>query len=111
MWHTDLLRMRHHWLRSYGIAVLSSVLALLLTLLLDDPSTEPNILLVFLAAVVFSSWYGGLGPGLLATFLTTLSATYFSMTPNNLSAAVRLIEYVAVAMLVSWLNAARPSDR
>ena len=57
--------------RRYGIATLAVLLALLLDLLLW-PWAKPTAFPLFTAAVLFASWYGGLGPGLLATVLATV---------------------------------------
>src|SRR5690606_13421486 len=62
--------------RGYGVAVLCVGLAVLARLLLD-PVIEPDPPFVLMAppflrliaAVLLSAWYGGLGPGLLATAL------------------------------------------
>jgi len=99
-------------LRPYAFAVLASALALILTLLVDDPLVEPNTLLLFLAAVMCSSWYGGIGPGIMASVLTGLEALYFYIPPAfsfvvNEQGAVRLVEFVAVCVLISILNEAR----
>jgi signal transduction histidine kinase len=99
-------------LRPYAVAVLASVLALLLTLLVDDPRIEPNTLLLFLAAVMCSSWYGGIGPGIVATVLTGLGALYLCIPPPlsvllNEQSALRLLEFVAVSLLISVLNETR----
>ena len=42
-----------------------------------EPTSSP----LFLAAVVVSAWYGGLGPGLFTTALGALGKAYFFMTP------------------------------
>jgi K+-sensing histidine kinase KdpD len=44
-----------------------------------EPTSSP----LFLAAVVVSAWYGGLGPGLLATALGLLGKAYFFMSPTR----------------------------
>jgi hypothetical protein len=59
----------------YGAAVVAVGLALLLQLLLGlrfggDPNLSP--FMIFFAAVMVASWFGGLGPGLLATSLSAL---------------------------------------
>ncbi len=100
-------------LRPYGIALLAAVLALLLTLLVDNPLTAPNTLLIFLGGVMCSSWYGGFGPGVLATTLTSAAAGYFYLPPpfslriDDPTEIVRLAEYVAVCLLISALNELR----
>ncbi len=96
-----------------GVAVLASCAALGITLLIDNPLTEPNTLLVFLAAVMCSSWFAGLGAGLVATVLNGFFALYFYLPPyysfslRDESAAVRLGEFVAAGLLISVLNEAR----
>jgi signal transduction histidine kinase len=99
-------------LRPYAAAFLASALALILTLLVDDPRVEPNTLLLFLAAVMCSSWYGGIGPGIVATVLTGIGALYFYIPPFlsplfNEQSALRLAEFIAVSVLISILNETR----
>lgn len=96
----------------YSIAILSTGGALALTLLMERAQLGPSTRLLFLAAVVVSSWYGGLGPGLLATLLSAVGSIYFFhdiqrlSLPTNFS-TVRFTEFLIVALLVSVLNAAR----
>lgn len=95
----------------YSVAVVSAGFALLLTLLLQ-PLITPTFFLLFFAAVILSAWYGGLGPGLLATALSGLGSNYF-LVPTFLpltgggSDVVRLVVFVLVAFLISSLTAAR----
>ncbi len=59
-------------LADYTIAPLCSIGALLLTLGLW-PLFRSTPVVLLLAAVAVSAWYGGLGPGLLATLLTAVA--------------------------------------
>src|SRR5262245_50415223 len=59
-------------LLSYAVAVLATALSILLKLLLE-PLVGESPALLFSGSVIISAWYGGLGPGLLATALTTLA--------------------------------------
>ena len=99
-------------LRHYSVAALSVVLALLLTQLLM-PLIAPTISPLFFAAVTLSAWYGGLGPGLLATVLSVFASDYFLIPPlysfGQASGAdfVQLFAFSAVAGLTSSLNAAQ----
>lgn len=94
----------------YGSVVVSTVLALLLSLALD-PFLETSSFSLFLAAVAFSAWYGGMAPGLLATAIGALASSYFlleptmSLTVATLSGALHLLVFALVALLVSSLNA------
>lgn len=96
----------------YGIALLSVALALGTTLLLN-PYLNPMPAALFYAAVMVSAWYGGLGPGLLATVLSTLAINYFFFKPlypqsiTNLSRLVPLIVFMLAAGLISSLNESR----
>jgi Na+/H+-dicarboxylate symporter len=62
-----MLQVAGSTLWSYGITVLAVALALLLALLLR-PLIGAHVVPGFLFAVMVSAWYGGRGPGLLATF-------------------------------------------
>ena len=95
----------------YGVAVGSSVAALVLTVALPD-RIERQVSAIFFAAVMLSAWYGGLGPGLLATTLSTLGRWYFLTAPlssveGTIDESIRLALFVAVAVVISYLNEAR----
>ncbi|HEX8145264.1 MAG TPA: HAMP domain-containing sensor histidine kinase [Pyrinomonadaceae bacterium] len=103
--HTDNIVAR------YSLAVLAVASALLLTQLLW-PWVEPHPTSLFLAAVTISAWYGGLRPSLLATVLAALAVDYFFIAPVHqlelsLDNAVRTCVFVLVALLISWVDAAR----
>ncbi len=75
---------RYHMLVRYGVALLAVGLALLLKLLLDPViGQEATPFRLFLAAVVIGAWFGGLGPGLLAIFLSAPLADYFFLHPRG----------------------------
>ncbi len=96
----------------YGVAFLSVVLALGVTLLLNQYLT-PTPAALFFAAVMVSAWYGGLGPGLFATVLSTLAINYFFLKPLyslniiNLNLIVPLVVFMLTAGLISSLNESR----
>ncbi|WP_421654814.1 PAS domain S-box protein [Leptothermofonsia sp. ETS-13] len=104
----------HSRLVRYGVAVLAVLLGLGLMLLLDPwISMKGSPFVVFFAAVMISAWYGGLGPGILATLLSTLAAKYFFISlihawqVANLADLARLILFVLVSLMVSSLSAVR----
>ncbi|MBO0797925.1 MAG: DUF4118 domain-containing protein [Blastocatellia bacterium] len=96
---------------AYVVAVLSFAASLLLTSVLwplIDPAATP----IFFAAVMVSAFYGGLGPGLLATALSTWAIDSFFSPPYhalelNTENVVRASSFALVAALISWLNATR----
>ncbi len=93
----------------YGVAVLSTALALIPTVLLADVSESR--LALFGVAVMVSAWYGGWKPGVVATSFALTVGAYFSLagphTPEQARTAIlRLSLFFFVAMLICWLNAA-----
>lgn len=71
----------------YGIAVASVAVVLGFHLLMDALFMHYSLLLLILGAmmlstsIMISAWYGGLGPGLLATVLAALIAAYHFVSP------------------------------
>ena len=65
--------------KRYGLSVVLVLSALLVTLLV-----RPETLVgpVFLLAVLLSAWLGGMGPGLVAARLATLTIDYFFLPPK-----------------------------
>lgn len=103
-----------HWTRRYVIAVLSFALTLVLTLLLW-PIKEKGIFILFLAAVILSTWHGGVKPGVLTAALSAIAGTYIFLPPNysllitDFSTSLRLIEFLLISALIITLSGARRS--
>ncbi|MGA7935905.1 MAG: PAS domain S-box protein, partial [Kovacikia sp.] len=104
----------HSWLVRYGVAVVAVLLALMLMLLLNHwVAMKESPFLIFFAAVMASAWYGGLGPGILATVLSALAANYFFLgTDRTLnfttpSEVARLGIFLLVSLMVNSLSATR----
>lgn len=99
-------------LSRYGVAVLASLLALLLRLLLAPVLRENAPLLVFIMPVMLSAWYGGLKPGLLATVLSAFIGSYFFLPPfffldvAQVGDIVRLCIFLVEGVLISSLSEA-----
>lgn len=72
----------------YGLAILSVVASLLLRRLLDPLLGPQNTYHTAWAAVVFTSWYCGLGPAILAVVLTAIGSVYYFVAPVH-SFAIR----------------------
>src|SRR4051794_18750869 len=94
--------------RRYGAAMTTVALALLLTFACPPVRSE-NPTALFFAAVMISSWYAGLGPGLLATALSACFIGYLIMPPAfsiivRPGDVVRIVVFVLVALLISSLN-------
>jgi len=93
----------------YGLALLSTVLALIPTLFFSD--VAESRLVVFAVAVMVSAWYGGWKPGLAATSFALTVSAYYSLsggqTPGEYRRAIaHLAMFFAVALLICWFNAA-----
>ncbi len=93
----------------YGVALLSTVLALIPTLFLSD--IAESRLIMFAVAVMVSAWYGGWKPGLAATSFALTVSAYYSLsggqTPGEYRRAIaHLALFFAVALLICWFNAA-----
>ena len=94
--------------RRYGFAIATSCLALVLTYVFEKLIQNP-VFDFCQAAVVFSAWYGGFGPGVAAGIVGALGLDYFFIPPLlslTLSADdfVRLVIFGGVAFLTSWLS-------
>ena len=95
--------------RRYTVAVLLTSLALSLALLGEGTWGVAGAYSLFLGAVMLSSWFSGLGPGLVATALGTLAADYFLIAPLHsitfdASRLLHLTVFAGTSVLISWLN-------
>ena len=93
----------------YGVAVLSTALALIPTIMLADVSESR--LALFGVAVMVSAWYGGWKPGMVATSFALTVSAYFTLAGQHTaaqerSAIIRLSLFFFIAMAIFWLNAA-----
>ena len=100
----------------YAVAVASVAFALALKTLLDPLSAQDAPFLLAFGAVMVSAWYGGLGPGLLATVLAGLGVDYFFLDPRGSFSglgpeaaplAVFFLEGTLLSSVIGALRAAR----
>ena len=98
-------------IRGYGAAVLSVLVALLIShwpfLHLESAPVS-----LFLCAVMFSAWLRGMGPGFLATVLSALAFYYSFLPPVDSLAAKpsqvpRFLVFIVSALFVGSLSAAQ----
>ncbi len=97
----------------YGIAVLSVAAALIISQLPAIHLQDAPVSL-FLCAVLVSAWFGGIGPGLLATALSALAFNYYFLPPIHslgpkLDEIPRLVIFTVSALFVGSLSAAERS--
>src|SRR5215216_4833399 len=97
---------RSRWLR-YGFAVASVVAALVLTLIFQILIDPDPLSLFFLTAVILSVWFGGIGPGLVATAISIPVIDYFLLYPTYAFSALYpanllwLLTFLGVALLTN----------
>lgn len=108
---SEIYKLHSQQLRYYGVAVLTVAIALLLTIA-SGPITEQTPTPLFFAAVMASSWYGGMKPGLLASVLSAACINYFFVHPFyalswSFTNLVLIEMFMLVALPIGWLNTAR----
>src|SRR6201993_2604908 len=103
-----LLRPKPPAIWGYGVAVVSVPAALTLSQLPAIHLQDAPVSL-FLCAVILSAWFGGFGPGLLATALSALAFNYYVLPPAHSFAAKpgeetpRLVIFMVSALFVGSL--------
>jgi len=95
----------------YGIALLSVYTALLISRW-PPVRLETAPVSLFLGAIMLSAWFGGLGPGLLATALSSIAFDYYFLPPIYSLVAKpdeipRLVIFTVSALFVGSLSAAQ----
>ena len=101
---------RRPTLLRYGMAVLIVSLCVAIRLLLQPVFGHDVPYLVFFPAIMLAGWYGGLGPGLLATALSAVAVEYLFIAPlytlgiTSKTGILRLLLFVGVGAFMSGLN-------
>jgi signal transduction histidine kinase len=97
--------------KGYVIALIATAGLLSIRLALDTFLQASSPFLFFAPAVMISAWYGGRGPGLLATVAGAMAANYFLLgdansfarTPDDLT---KTAVFLIVGAQISWLSGA-----
>ncbi|MCT7988396.1 PAS domain S-box protein [Laspinema olomoucense] len=93
----------------YSVAVLTVIIALLLTLVFK-PLLASTLFVFFFVAVTGMTWYGGIGPGLVTMVLSVLALDYFVLVPLQSltlfsgSNLLRMGLFVLVTLAIAQLN-------
>lgn len=93
--------------------MLSVVVALLAKLWLAPFIGKETPFLLFFGSVMVSAWYGGVGPGLLASVLAALAVDYFFLPPyyslgiTGSHTVVQITAFLMEGLLISWIVEAR----
>src|ERR1700752_2526368 len=99
----------------YGAAIASVVAAVAAGSLLRQGGGNAPLVSLLLCGVLFATWFGGLGPGLLAIALSVLAFAYFFLQPlyslavQDYNDIVRLISFAVAALFVVALSARQTS--
>lgn len=97
------------YLKRYGVAIASVVIALLLMLALDPVIELTHApFLLFFGAVAVSAFYGGRNPGIVATLLSAGFAYYYFLEPHyswnfTLPSGFKLALFILEGVLISLL--------
>lgn len=97
-------------LQRYSLALITVVIATLATAILEAYETPRFIF--FVGAVVVSAWYGGLLPGLFATFTSLIIIEVRFLAPTrdfafDFEQLLMYLTFVFVGIVVSWLEETR----
>ena len=94
---------------AYALAVFAPEITLLAWWPLPTALADQVLYTAFLPAVLIAAYLGGFGPGLLATVVSALAATFFLVAPhysfaiNSGSDAVALVVFLLVGVIISGL--------
>src|SRR3984885_9485096 len=96
----------------YGLAVTSVALGTLAAFLLDRYQFRGVEYPFFLLAIAVTVWYAGVGPGILAVVLSSLSFNYFFTDPRFSFYVTRgdipyYLIFILFAMLLTWFSVGR----
>lgn len=80
--------------------------------LLLQPSVPNAFLVFYLSAVMLAGWFGRMGAGLLAVFVSMVLVAYFFIAPHRVLAVdvaelPYFLSFFASAVVTSWLGSAR----
>jgi signal transduction histidine kinase/CheY-like chemotaxis protein len=92
----------------YFVAIAATAVAFTARFLLKSALGNIAPLLLFTLSVVVSAWYGGLGPGLLATALSLLLGDYFFIA-ESLAERMEEALFLGIGISISILSQARLS--
>jgi len=94
------------WAVRYGVAPMMVALGLAVRSLLAPAPTSESVYTYFMPSILVSAWFGGMGPGLVATVLSILAANFLLPSAHNLTTTsiVHGIAFVLIGVGVSWVG-------
>ena len=108
----NLAQMLRSLILRYGLSVVCVAIALGLALTLRYYQFRDVELPVFTLVVAIATWYGGIGPSVLATVLCTTCFNYFFVEPTySFAISTRDLPYFCIflawALIVAWFSYVR----
>ncbi len=100
---------------SYALAILVTVLSLAVRAAFDPVLGSYAPYLTIFPAVIFSAWYCGFWPSILATLLAFLGETYWFIEPRRTLAisspeiAIGGFIYLFAALFIIWFAESQPA--
>src|SRR5260370_17577655 len=96
----------------YAVTLLLVASAIILAQLLDHYWQSTPFVSLFLCAIMFSAWFGGLRQGLLSTTLLVLAFDYYFLPPThslvpNFNELPALVLFAGSALLVAFMTPAQ----
>src|SRR5262245_22682930 len=93
----------------YLLAIAAAVLMAVVGWILRPLLGERPMMMLFMPAVVVSAWFGGMGPGLLATLVGAATIDFFWFRPNmglvpGTRELVHISSFLFTGLLVSFLS-------
>src|SRR5262249_1896172 len=100
--HSSLFE--YGWALRYGVAPIIVALGLAVRSLFVPVLTSETVFTYFVPSVLVSAWLGGLGPGLVATALSVLAATFLLPGAPNLSTGsiANAVAFILIGGVISW---------
>src|SRR5579864_5051185 len=94
----------------YAVTLFLVAISVVLAALLERYWQSTPFVSLFLCAIMFSAWFGGLRQGLLSTTLLVLAFDYYFLPPThslvpNLNELPRLVLFAGSALLVGLMSA------
>lgn len=95
---------------TYGLALSTSLFGLLIHVQFARLVWNASPFLMFVPAVIITSWYGGFLPGLVATIVGTIIGDFFFLNPlytftvNSPADVARLFLFSTIGILISIIN-------
>jgi PAS domain S-box-containing protein len=99
-------------LARYAVAVAATAVAVALRSAMTPLWGQTLPFIFFFPSIMLSAWFGGIGPGVLATLLSSGAAILLWIPPvsshglSNLAATTAVLAFAGIGILMSWLTGA-----